>query len=188
MNCIGFWMAVTLMVAGCATRPPAGPADTAPDASAVEAEPADDTAPVAQVKAESLSPLQDFNFKRGELPDVLLAAMAETYAEPPAPGCAGLVDEIAALDRVLGEDLDLRPATGEAEGMMVRALVQAIRGMIPYRGVLRFVTGANRRERLVAAAIAAGSVRRGYLKGLGEARGCEAPAKPVRAAPKPAEG
>jgi hypothetical protein len=49
---------------------------------------------------------------------------------------------------------------------------------IPFRGWVRKLTGAEQHDRLVQAAIAAGAVRRGYLKGLGEARGCDPPATP----------
>jgi hypothetical protein len=49
---------------------------------------------------------------------------------------------------------------------------------IPYRGCVRRLSGAERHDRLVQAAIEAGAVRRGYLKGLGEARGCDPPATP----------
>jgi hypothetical protein len=45
---------------------------------------------------------------------------------------------------------------------------------------VRKLSGAERYERKVAAAIAAGSVRRAYLKGLGQAAGCAAPAAPRR--------
>jgi hypothetical protein len=49
---------------------------------------------------------------------------------------------------------------------------------IPFDGVIRFVSGAARHDQHVVAAIQAGAIRRGYLKGLGEARGCMPPALP----------
>jgi hypothetical protein len=43
---------------------------------------------------------------------------------------------------------------------------------------VRKLTGAERHDSYVAAAITAGAVRRAYLKGLGESRGCSPPATP----------
>jgi hypothetical protein len=51
---------------------------------------------------------------------------------------------------------------------------------VPFRGWVRKLSGAERYSKEVAAAIAAGTVRRAYLKGLGEAKGCAAPAAPSR--------
>jgi hypothetical protein len=49
---------------------------------------------------------------------------------------------------------------------------------IPFRGWVRKLSGAEKHERLVRDAITAGAVRRAYLKGLGEAKGCMPPATP----------
>ncbi len=51
--------------------------------------------------------------------------------------------------------------------------------MLPYGGFVRTLSGAQRHDQLVIEAIVAGSVRRGYLKGLGESRRCPRPATPV---------
>jgi hypothetical protein len=57
--------------------------------------------------------------------------------------------------------------------------------MIPLRGWVRKLTGAERHDRLVQSAITSGNVRRAYLKGLGEARGCNPPATPQHRPPAP---
>jgi hypothetical protein len=46
---------------------------------------------------------------------------------------------------------------------------------------VRKLDGAERHSKEVAAAIAAGSVRRAFLKGVGQALGCQAPAAPMQA-------
>ena len=46
---------------------------------------------------------------------------------------------------------------------------------------VRVLDGAERHSKEVAAAIAAGSVRRAFLKGVGQTLGCEAPAAPLQA-------
>ena len=69
---------------------------------------------------------------------------------------------------------------------MIGAVRNTTEGVIPFRGWVRKLTGAERYSRKVSAAIAAGAIRRAYLTGLGQAAGCEAPAaprKPASAAP-----
>jgi hypothetical protein len=44
--------------------------------------------------------------------------------------------------------------------------------VVPYRGWVRKLTGAERYSKEVAAAIAAGTVRRAFLKGVVVTRGC----------------
>ena len=43
---------------------------------------------------------------------------------------------------------------------------------------MRRLSGAEQHDKFVQAAITAGAVRRGYLKGLGESKGCLPPATP----------
>jgi hypothetical protein len=58
------------------------------------------------------------------------------------------------------------------------ALREAVTDSIPFHSWVRLLTGAQRHDQMVYAAITAGVVRRAYLKGLGEARGCDPPAVP----------
>jgi hypothetical protein len=57
-------------------------------------------------------------------------------------------------------------------------MASAASDVIPFRGWVRKLTGAERHDKLVQSAITAGAVRRAYLKGLGEAKGCNPPATP----------
>ena len=52
------------------------------------------------------------------------------------------------------------------------ALQRTAEGVVPFRGWVRKLSGAERYSRQVAAAIAAGTVRRAFFKGLGQAQGC----------------
>jgi hypothetical protein len=133
------------------------------------------------------SPLADLNIVHAEIPPVLLEAKQAPYAPAADSGCEALAAQVRALDVALGADLDA-PA-GAEPGLLERgstvagdeavgALRGAAEGLIPYRSWVRRLTGAERYSRMVAAAIAAGGVRRAYLKGLGESRGCAAPAAP----------
>lgn len=135
------------------------------------------------------APLTDLNLLRAKIPPVLNAALRAPYAAPADGACGGLAAEIQLLDAALGSDLDVPPGPspdlvdrGKAEAgeAAVGAVRNATEGLIPFRGWVRKLSGAERASRQVTRAIAAGIVRRAYLKGLGEARGCLAPAAPLR--------
>lgn len=136
------------------------------------------------VKGVAESPLRDLNVLRTKIPDVLLQAMADPYERPASGRCADLVARLDPLDDALGEDLDVTAKEGEA-GMMAKGKTTALTlasgaasDVIPFRGWVRKLSGAERHDRYVQAAITAGAVRRAYLKGLGEAKGCNPPATP----------
>ena len=62
------------------------------------------------------------------------------------------------------------------------AAVAEVRGetqdLLPFRGWVRKLSGADRHRKAVEAAIKAGGVRRGYLKGMGMNMNCAPPAAP----------
>jgi hypothetical protein len=139
------------------------------------------------------APLRDVNIVRTKIPRVLLEAMDDPYQRPARASCEALIALVQPLDVALGEDIDRNPP-GENEDLMDRgrkaaggaalgAVASAAQDMIPMRGWVRKLTGAERHDRLVQSAIASGAVRRAYLKGLGEARGCNPPATPQHKPP-----
>ncbi len=67
---------------------------------------------------------------------------------------------------------------------MPSAVRRTTEGVIPFRGWVRKLTGAERVERRVQAAVTAGTIRRAYLKGIAQAAGCAPPAGPRIAAPQ----
>ena len=116
-------------------------------------------------------PMRDLSLIRDQAPAALLAAAAAPYSLDDAPDCAGLARQIAALDAVLGPDVDTPAAARNSVGGVAGDLIGGALGL-PYRGILRTVTGAAQRDRDLKAAILAGMVRRGFLKGrLGAACG-----------------
>lgn len=127
------------------------------------------------------SPLHDLNLIRVEIPSVLLKAQKQPYAVTPETPCMDLFAEVRELDAVLGPDLDA-PATaapglieqgaGEVENVAVGAVRGTAESIVPFRGWVRRLTGAERHSRNVAAAIVAGTVRRAFIKGLMNARSC----------------
>jgi hypothetical protein len=135
----------------------------------------------AAVGQAATTPLSDLNIVRAEIPPVLAAAQKTPYGLPADRSCAAVGAEVQALDAALGADLDT-PATDANPSLIERSANDALRrtaeGVVPFRGWVRKLTGAERYSREVAAAIAAGTIRRAYLKGLGASAGCDAPAAP----------
>lgn len=130
----------------------------------------------------AVTPLSDLNLVNAPIPEVLQAARKAPYAAPEDRSCPALLAQVRALDEVLGPDLDT-PPTDANPGLVERggaevgeaatkALRRTAEGVIPFRSWVRKLTGAERYSRRVAAAIAAGSVRRAFLKGLAVAQGC----------------
>ena len=142
----------------------------------------------SELAAAATAPLADLNLLREAIPAALQSARKAPYALPVQAGCEALVAEVRELDAALGADLDT-PATAADPGLIERGagwigeeVVGAVRstteGVLPLRGWVRRLSGAQRASREVAAAIAAGTVRRAFLKGLGRSQGCLAPATP----------
>jgi hypothetical protein len=114
-------------------------------------------------------PFRDVSWLRENAPEVLIRAEEAPYAPPSDATCVALVGEIAALDAVLGPDLNAPEGDAKEPGAEASDYVSdAIRGMfgLPYRSIIRRISGAERRERLLREAIFAGMVRRAFLKGL----------------------
>ncbi len=134
-----------------------------------------DQAKVAEAVA---TPLNDLNLVHAPIPETLAQAQEAPYGMPADSSCTGLAAEVSALDGDLGPDLDSPPSESNP-GLIERgssAVVGVVRksaeGVVPFRGWVRKLSGAERYSRKVAAAIAAGTVRRAYLKGIAYAKGC----------------
>lgn len=134
--------------------------------------------PEPDVAEVAKTPLRDLNLDGRDIPEVLQVAARDPYAAQGMESCNALVTEIAALDSVLGADYDIAEDDGEkriSEGRIGQGVVGSI---IPFRGIVREVTGAAGNDRLLRAAYTAGMVRRAFLKGWGLGRGCAYPARP----------
>jgi hypothetical protein len=143
-----------------------------------------------QITQAATTPFSDLNLVRADIPPVLGAAQKAPYGVPADRSCPALASEIRSLDAALGADLDT-PSTAANPSLIDRgsnavsdaaghALQGAAEGVIPFRGWVRKLSGAERYSKEVAAAIAAGTIRRAFLKGLGLSAGC-GPASAPRA-------
>lgn len=125
-----------------------------------------------------MTPVDDLNLDGDEIPALLVAVAEDPYAKPTSLACGDLKAEIGGLDQVLGPDYDLVEEDPKrlSEGKIAKKVVSSF---VPFRGILREITGAASEKRELEAAIMAGLTRRAYLKGLGEASGCPYPARPA---------
>jgi hypothetical protein len=140
------------------------------------------------MKGVAAAPLRDVNLLRTKIPQVLLDALNDPYERPRPMTCASLAAAIQPLTDALGADID-EPASSDdrdlidkgrdaAEDTAFGMMASAAQDLIPMRGWVRRLSGAERHDRLVRATIIAGGIRRGYLKGLGEMKNCPPPAMP----------
>jgi len=141
------------------------------------------------------APLEDLNIKQADIPAVLLRAVAAPYDVKDFARCEAIAGEIGKLDAALGPDLDEAPApdtrtrTQKVTAQAKAAAVAGVRGetqnVLPFRGWVRKLTGADHHRKQVEAAVKAGSIRRGYLKGVGMQMNCAPPAAPSWFVPEP---
>ncbi len=127
-------------------------------------------------------PLADVNLKRREIPAELIAIRDNPYALDGVRTCKDIIAEVTRLNSVLGSDLDEiivndRPRK-RREGV-IKMAGSVITGLIPFRSLIREVSGANKADVEFNAAIYAGVVRRGFLKGYGQQRRCLPPGRPL---------
>ena len=139
-----------------------------------------------KVGSIAATPFNDLNISDHTIPPVLVSAKADPYEAASAESCAAVWDQVLALDIVLGPDLDAPAMTSDsgklawaastAGDAATGALRRTVEGAIPFRGWVRKLSGAERASRENEAAIAAGSARRAFLKGIAVARRCQRPA------------
>ncbi len=136
-----------------------------------------------------MAPLEDLNLRRKDIPEILTQAVTKPYDLTGLDNCEAIASEVTKLDSLLGADFDeppppqdtktLRERGGEAAGDVARGSVRnATRSIIPFRGLVRQMTGAQRHQKEMDTAIQAGKVRRAYLKGVGMNKNCAPPAAP----------
>ncbi len=128
----------------------------------------------ADLGRAAVQPLRDLSLIRETAPAVLQRAAVAPYDLTQAGDCPSLQGELKALDSALGPDLS---PGGKTEGVSIGGLAaDLIAGAVglPFRGAVRWVSGARTREAALKAAVLAGMVRRGFLKGRLGLMGCAA--------------
>ncbi|NIJ39607.1 hypothetical protein FHR22_004359 [Sphingopyxis panaciterrae] len=158
-----FWTG--LAIAGFAVSSPAYAQQGSPDA------------PTIKKTADSVT--EPFDGK--EVPPKLLAIQGDPYSLAGLGKCAAIIREVGELNDVLGPDVNEqvdKSRDKKREETAGRVAGTVAGSVIPFGGLIGEVTGANAERRRYAFAVYAGTVRRGFLKGVGLQRGCKAPARP----------
>ncbi|WP_156807830.1 hypothetical protein [Henriciella marina] len=166
------FISAAILLCGCASKPA--------------------TKAVSQTRAgltdAALSPLEDLNLRKDEVPAVL-ASIRNPYNVDKEMACSDIEAEIKALDTVLPPDWDVlteeeqtslsdRAADTASDGVLGVVASEA-RELIPYRGWVRRLSGANSHDRKLRAAFDRGAARRTYLKAIGRTKGCGGIPPPV---------
>jgi hypothetical protein len=119
-------------------------------------------------------PAKDIGLMKTEIPPILQAAADAPYSTKGLAACKSLGLEIARLNTALGPDFGSSPITENRAGALASAGGQAVvNSLIPFRGIVREVTGAGPAQRRLNAALDAGYARRGYLRGIYITRKCK---------------
>jgi hypothetical protein len=191
----GAVLAPMLIVAAAAATAPAQPAQPQRPAAQQPAQPAQPQQPAqggqaqgqqidakAEMKGVLTQPFDDFNLTRTEIPPGLIPIEANPYGMRPNMTCNDIRTEIAYIDGLIGEDVG--PALPDEDNSIMseenrttaaRNLARsAASSWIPFRGLVREVTGAESHARAFKEAVLAGFVRRAYFKGIAETRRCPA--------------
>ncbi len=128
-------------------------------------------------------PLSDTNLRRKEIPPELIAIRDDPYALDGIRTCNQIIAAVGQMDVALGADFDRAAPVDrqKTERRAARVAGGVIGGLIPFRGVVRELSGANKADEEYRQAFYAGAVRRGFLKGYGMARRCAPPGRPLTA-------
>lgn len=120
------------------------------------------------------TPAVDVGAKKLEIPPVLQRAAVNPYATAGTATCGQVKSSIASLSAVLGPDFIGGPNTKENRaGKLAEAGGKSlVNGLVPFRSLVREISGAATEERRLNAAISAGYARRGFLRGIASARKC----------------
>jgi|CXWL01.1.fsa_nt_gi hypothetical protein len=138
--------------------------------------------------AAVLTPFEDIGVKKQSIPEKLQQIVDNPYALPQRPTtCESVQTEIVELDNLLGPDV-CTPSNkigfvGSSKGEYVEkgagfardhavGMVSGKVNIIPFRGIVRRISGAEKHVKLVERSYQAGKLRRAFLKGLLVYGGC----------------
>lgn len=123
-------------------------------------------------------PAKDVGAAKTKIPPALVAASADPYAMKGLGTCKQIAAAFRSMTDVLGPDFKAGDTKKENKaGKLAEAGGQTVvNSLIPFRGLVREVTGAAPAQRRLNRALDAGYARRGFLRGLYTARKCKSPA------------
>lgn len=121
-------------------------------------------------------PARDVGMRKVTIPPVLQSAINSPYGTEGTRNCAQIATSLKNLNTVLGPDFVAGAATNENRASKIAEAggKTVVNSLIPFRGLVREMTGAAPAQRRLNAAIDAGYARRGFLRGLQISRKCRA--------------
>jgi hypothetical protein len=117
------------------------------------------------IKGAVTQPLRDLNLMRTKVAPSLQTARAAPYDIADLKECEHIRTQIAQLDEALGPDVD---QDQDRPGMVKSLAASAVRSAVklPFAGVVRYLSGADAKERVRRQSVQAGMARRAFLKGV----------------------
>ncbi|MGH6909292.1 MAG: hypothetical protein ACREE0_06940 [Phenylobacterium sp.] len=164
--------AIAAMLAGCAHTPPRS---EAPDRKAPPASAANYVETRKQAAEIGMQPARDVGLLKRKVPPVLEDALADPYSTRGLKTCAQLAAAVRTLTEALGPDYRAGVVYRENRAGKLAAAggKTVINSIIPYRSLVREITGAAPADRHMNAVIDAGLARRGFLRGLQQKQRCK---------------
>lgn len=161
-----------------ATAASAAQSPPAPGAPAPAAQPAEPSAFVqGRDRAAEIAtqPVRDVGVHKAKIPPSLVKAVDSPYGLAGLKTCRQLATEISDLNGAIGSDFEA--GTKYHENHTVK-LAEAggkavVNSLIPFRGIVREVSGAAPADRRYDAAVNMGYARRGFLRGVYLQRRCK---------------
>ncbi|MBT2186312.1 hypothetical protein [Sphingobium nicotianae] len=124
----------------------------------------------------AIQPARDVGISKSSIPLVLQEAVKDPYAPLHRQNCAWVDYELARLNQALGADFDANQKANEDKATQI-ALAggeMVVNSLIPFRSLVREISGAAPADRRKTAAVNAGLARRGYVRGIGVVLNCPA--------------
>ncbi|MDQ0248921.1 hypothetical protein J2W22_000968 [Sphingomonas kyeonggiensis] len=117
-------------------------------------------------------PARDVGAVKTKIPPVLQKAAASPYSLSGLSKCTQIADAFDDLGEALGPDFV--QGVDRKKSRKVKVTGDTVAGLIvPFRGLVREVSGAASAQRELNAAVDAGFARRGFLRGVYQTRGCK---------------
>jgi hypothetical protein len=117
-------------------------------------------------------PARDVGVSKTKIPPILEDAAEAPYSMTGMGSCAAISAEVRRLNGPLGPDFSSANAPKKTSVAKVGGTA-VVNSLIPFRGVVREISGAAAADRRLQAATDAGIARRGFLRGVYQTRGCK---------------
>ena len=123
-------------------------------------------------------PVRDVGVSKPDIPPVLAEAVKDPYSLQGLKTCRQLSAAVTALNAELGPDYaagGVPPKENRGAKIAEAGGKTVVNSLIPFRQLVREISGAAPAKRSLDAAVDAGLARRGFLRGVHRQRGCRTP-------------